>query len=70
MKQKEKSLENIKDEKLDELKNKLSKIKIKIDKFKENVLKKFDKYVIGIALLPPRNDEKNKILHCMRIIKI
>ncbi|MCP3683953.1 MAG: nucleotidyltransferase domain-containing protein [bacterium] len=37
---------------------KLKEIKEKLDKFKTNVLKKFDKYVIGIALLPPAKQEQ------------
>ena len=57
---KESELEKIKDDKLDSLKDKLSKIKTKIDKFQKNLLKKFDKYVIGIALLPPKNIEREK----------
>ncbi len=36
-----------------EVKQKLTDIKNKLDKFKDELLKKFDKYVIGIALLPP-----------------
>ena len=60
-KEKETKLENIKDEKLDVLKTKLSKIKTKIDKFKKDLLKKFDNYVIGIALLPPKKEDKDSI---------
>ncbi|MAG16167.1 hypothetical protein CMO88_03835 [Candidatus Woesearchaeota archaeon] len=33
---------------------KLKEIKKSLDKFKDQILKKFDKYVIGIALLPPK----------------
>jgi len=36
-----------------EAQEKLRDIKIKLDKFKEAVLAKFDKYIMGIALLPP-----------------
>ncbi|MAG52803.1 MAG: hypothetical protein CMH62_02475 [Nanoarchaeota archaeon] len=60
-KSKESKLENIKDEKLDDLKSKLSKIKTKIDKFQKDLLKKFDKYIIGIALLPPKKENKDAL---------
>jgi uncharacterized protein (UPF0332 family) len=50
-------LENIKDPNVDEMKTKLSKIKTKVDKFKKDLLKKFDKYIAGIALLPPKKEE-------------
>jgi len=36
-----------------ELQEKLEQIKAKIDKFKEQVLQKFGKYIVAIALLPP-----------------
>ncbi|MBI2664391.1 nucleotidyltransferase domain-containing protein [Candidatus Woesearchaeota archaeon] len=37
---------------------KLKEIKKSLDKFKEQLLKKFDKYIIGIALLPPKLSEQ------------
>ncbi len=37
-----------------EAKDKLEKIKKQLDKFKKEVLAKFDKYIMGITLLPPR----------------
>ncbi|MBN2367926.1 nucleotidyltransferase domain-containing protein [Candidatus Woesearchaeota archaeon] len=37
-----------------EAKEKLEQIKKKLDKFKKEVLDKFDKYIMGITLLPPR----------------
>jgi len=43
-----------------ELKEKLDKIKEKIETFKTEVLKKFDKYILGIALLPPDKEDKEK----------
>ncbi|MBL7100325.1 MAG: hypothetical protein ISS23_00030 [Nanoarchaeota archaeon] len=43
-----------------ELKAKLDKIKEKIEKFKIEVLKKFDKYILGIELLPPDKEDKEK----------
>ena len=45
----------------EELKKKFEAIKIKLDKFKKEVLKKFDKEIVGMALLPPKKDEKDKI---------
>jgi len=39
---------------------KLKAIKSKIDKFQKTVLKKFENYVIGIALLPPKKPEKDE----------
>jgi len=44
-----------------EAKEKIQKIKKKLDKFQKEVVKKFDKYIIGIALLPPTKDEKGEI---------
>src|SRR3989338_730694 len=37
-----------------EAQEKLKAIKAKLDAFKEKVLSKFDKYIAGIALLPPK----------------
>lgn len=37
-----------------EAQEKLKQIKIKLDDFSKRVVEKFDKYVVGIALLPPR----------------
>ncbi|MEK6841044.1 MAG: nucleotidyltransferase domain-containing protein, partial [Nanoarchaeota archaeon] len=45
----------------DELKKKFEQLKIKLDKFKKNVLKEFNEYIIGIALLPPKEDKKDEI---------
>lgn len=39
---------------------KLKAIKSKLDKFQKTVLKKFENYVIGIALLPPKKPEKDE----------
>jgi len=36
-----------------EAQKKLKEVKKKVDKFKDEVLKKFEDYVLGIALLPP-----------------
>ncbi|MEK6835112.1 MAG: hypothetical protein AABX61_02510, partial [Nanoarchaeota archaeon] len=45
----------------DELKKKFEQLKIKLDKFKKRVLKDFNEYVIGIALLPPKEENKDAI---------
>jgi predicted nucleotidyltransferase/uncharacterized protein (UPF0332 family) len=44
----------------EETKKKLEAIKSKLDKFKEKILAKFEDYIMGIALLPPSKDEKEK----------
>jgi uncharacterized protein (UPF0332 family)/predicted nucleotidyltransferase len=53
-----------------DVKEKLDKIKKKLDKFQKDVIKKFDKYIIGISLLPPpqpkageklSDEEKDKV---------
>ncbi len=43
----------------EDVKKKLEKHKDKINKFKKAVLKKFDKYVVGIAVFPLLKGEKN-----------
>ncbi|MBU4502419.1 MAG: hypothetical protein KKA79_07520 [Nanoarchaeota archaeon] len=43
-----------------EMKEKLDKIKEKIEKFKTEILKKFDKYILGVALFPPNKEDKKK----------
>jgi len=59
---KKESIEDIKDENVDELKVKLEELKSKLDKFQKKLLEKFDTYVLGISLLPPKNIEKEKQL--------
>jgi len=44
----------------EDIKKKLEQIKAKLDKFTKNVLDKFDEYIVGIGLLPPKKDEKEK----------
>ncbi|MBI4150276.1 nucleotidyltransferase domain-containing protein [Candidatus Woesearchaeota archaeon] len=46
-----------------ELKEKLEKIKSKLDTFQKELLTKFDKYIMGITLLPPPREgaDKDKI---------
>jgi uncharacterized protein (UPF0332 family)/predicted nucleotidyltransferase len=36
-----------------EVKEKLLAVKAKLDKFKKSIVEKFDKYIMGVALLPP-----------------
>ena len=43
-----------------EAQEKIKEIKEKIDKFQKEVLKKFDKYIMGIALLPPQRKGEEK----------
>lgn len=43
-----------------EVQEKLKEIQAKIGKFQKKVLDKFDKYILGIALLPPKNIEFEK----------
>ena len=43
-----------------DVQDKLKNIKTKLDKFKDQVLKKFDKYIVGIALLPPEKPPQPK----------
>ncbi|MBI4447727.1 hypothetical protein HY643_02000, partial [Candidatus Woesearchaeota archaeon] len=41
-----------------EIKEKMEKIKSQLDEFKKKLLAKFDKYIIGIALLPPNKPKE------------
>ena len=43
-----------------EAKEKLEKIKKKLEKFKDKLLKKFEKYITGVALMPPPKPEEGK----------
>ncbi len=43
-----------------EAQEKLKKIKSQLDEFKKQVLKKFENYIMGIALLPPKKPEKDE----------
>ena len=36
-----------------EMEDKLKELKGKLDKFKDKIIEKFDKYIIGVVLLPP-----------------
>jgi len=44
----------------DKTKKKLEALKVKLEKFKDKVLEKFEDYVLGVSLLPPSKDEENK----------
>ncbi len=44
----------------DEVKKKFEKLKKELDSFKEKILKKFENYIIGLALLPPSKEEGQK----------
>jgi len=57
----EQGIEAIKAENIDEIKKSLQEAKAKIDKFQKQLLKKFDKYVMGISLLPPKKEDKGKV---------
>ncbi len=43
-----------------EAQEKLKQIKQKLEKFKNKILEKFDKYIAGVALLPPQKPEEGK----------
>ncbi|MBW2973667.1 nucleotidyltransferase domain-containing protein [Candidatus Woesearchaeota archaeon] len=45
-----------------DVKKKLMAVKQKLDKFKKEITSKFDKYIMGIALLPPPKPEAGKEL--------
>ena len=44
----------------DEAKKKLEAMKAKLDKFTKQVREKFEDYVVGVALLPPKNIQKEQ----------
>src|SRR3989344_4255809 len=44
----------------DEIKAKFEELKNKLEKFKKEILSKFDKYIMGLALMPPLKDSKDK----------
>ena len=41
-----------------DVQEKLKTIKVKLEKFQKKVLEKFDKYIVGIALMPPPRPEE------------
>lgn len=44
----------------DDAKKRLEEIKDKLEKFKNKIVKKFEGYIMGVALLPPDKDDDNK----------
>ena len=42
-----------------EMKDKIGATKVKLDSFTKQILDKFDKYIVGISLLPPPNIAAN-----------
>ncbi|MEK6953237.1 MAG: hypothetical protein AABX29_09575 [Nanoarchaeota archaeon] len=44
----------------DEIKAKFEELKNKLEKFKKEILSKFDKYIMGLSLMPPLKDSKDK----------
>ena len=55
------SMEDMKKHLPKDVQEKLDELKEKLDKFQKEVLKKFDKYVMGIALLPPQKDKDGNL---------
>lgn len=51
-----------------DIKEKFKEMKAKLDKFKKEVLKKFDKYIIGISLLPPKEEKEKKKLSTLVLV--
>ena len=45
----------------EDLKKKFEQLKLKLEKFKKLILKEFSQYIIGITLLPPKQEEKEII---------
>ncbi len=45
----------------EDLRKKFEQLKLKLEKFKKSILKEFSQYILGIALLPPKEDDKNAI---------
>ena len=43
-----------------DVQDKLKTIKSKLDKFHKKIMEKFDKYIVGVALLPPPKPEEGK----------
>lgn len=44
----------------EDLKKKFDAIKLKLEKLKKEILKKYNKEIVGIALLPPQKEEEDK----------
>jgi len=50
-----------------DVQEKLKTIKTKLEKFQKKVLEKFDKYIVGIALMPPPKPEEMQQLQQMQV---
>src|SRR3989338_4870354 len=50
-----------------EAQEKLKEIKAKLDKFKKKVVDKFDKYIVGVSLLPPPKPKEGEQLDKSKI---
>ncbi|MBT7902925.1 hypothetical protein HN587_03605 [Candidatus Woesearchaeota archaeon] len=44
-----------------DVQDKLANIKVKLDKFQKDIVKKFDQYIMGVSLLPPPQDKEGKV---------
>ena len=51
----------------DEINEQLKQLKNKLEKFKKELLKKFDKYIVGIALLP-QDKENKKLINILLLV--
>lgn len=49
------------EEQIREIEKKQKEIKTKLDKLQKRILKEYKKHVLGLTLLPPKKDEKDKI---------
>lgn len=56
------SLQAVQEANKEEIQKKVDKLKQKLDQFKDQATAKFNKYIIGITLLPPKDIEKEKKL--------
>ena len=50
-----------------DVQDKIKELKIKLDKYKDEVLKKFDKYIMGISLLPPPKPKEGEQINKDRV---
>src|SRR3989338_10370357 len=50
-----------------DVKEKIKELKIKLDKYKDEVLKKFDKYIMGISVLPPPKAKEGEQINKDRV---
>ena len=52
-----------------DVQEKLKTIKVKLEKFQKKVVEKFDKYIVGIALMPPPKPEEMQQLQQMQSLQ-